>query len=285
MSAANGLVVGNERNRWIVPIGGGLGAQIFGVLLVEFLRQRFTPETVFPDSSYFSQQPRNASGGEGISIFRWEMDYYNLPRQRYASAPPKAPMQLLRRLGLSRLVHLEDGTVARQRLIREALESGIAWDELFPISPEHRAKAEGVLVPDDTSTAVVHLRRGDYLNVASHVVNDEAVIPVMAKLNRLGVRRFVLLSDGEIRRDFFSARLESGTDLVVFPPDDTLGAHALMRLAKWLITSNSQFSLSAALLNQSGLCVMPRVWYSGKSARLHSELASLSDWSIIGWVH
>jgi hypothetical protein len=270
--------------RWVVPICGGLGAQIFGVMLVEHLRRTHTPEAVFADSSYFAQQHRRASRGEGVSVFAWELDYYGLPRDRYVSNPPRAPMRLIRGLGLSNVMRLEEGSLARQRLVRAALESRPDWPEVFPVSPEHRLMAEEMLASDEAATAVVHLRRGDYLNVASHVVSDEAVLPVVAKLNRHGVRRFLFLSDGEIDLDLFRRHLETGTKVAVLPPGDSVGGHAVMRLAKWLITSNSQFSLSAALLNRSGLCLMPRTWYAGKTAQLHPELARLSDWSLIGWL-
>lgn len=283
MRAASDPLVGNRTSvRWTAPICGGLGAQIFGVMLVEYLRKLYPVGAVFADSRYFDQPPREAAPGEGLSIFAWHLDYYGLPLERYRDNPPPRPSGLLSRLGFARHICLEDGTVKRQRAIRAALRSRPDWHEFFPISPQHRAMAEEILNRDQAATAVVHLRRGDYLNVASHIVSDEAVVPVLTKLNRLGVRRFLFLSDGDISLEFFRDQVEDGISVFTLPVADILAAHAVMRLAKCLVTSNSQFSLSAALLNRGGLCLMPRTWYAEDAASLNEELACLSEWSLLG---
>ena len=263
-----------------VPICGGLGAQLLGVMLVEHLRAEHPDQSVYVDLDYFQQAPRRAERGEGLSIFPWELDHYGLSIEHYNFRAPDAGGRFARRFG-KRPHRLEDGSVERQRLLRAALSRD--WDALFPISPEERVGALELLQGKSHAVvAVVHLRRGDYLNVASHVVSDLDVVSVLAKLGALGVSRFLFVSDDPVPVDSFGERLQPGVELDALDSDDVFLAHAVMRLAKCLVISNSQFSLSAAVLNPDGICLMPRKWFGGRDAALNAEINEMSAWSLLG---
>jgi hypothetical protein len=62
---------------------------------------------------------------------------------------------------------------------------------------------------------------------------------------------------------------------------DELEIHALLRGADILITSNSMYSLSAALLQKKeGLAIMPKHFYGKEFFSHNKSIQSLSNWMI-----
>lgn len=110
------------------------------------------------------------------------------------------------------------------------------------------------------------MRRGDYVNVASHLVSDQEFLDIAHPFRRL-VRTAVVLSDSPIEAELRS-RLQPLFDECVYLDDtDPYTAHCVMRKARILIGSNSQFSLIAGMLNPEALFVMPKKWFGdGQSA-------------------
>lgn len=116
------------------------------------------------------------------------------------------------------------------------------------------------------------------MNVASHLVSDSDVAPLLIKLVRVGIRRFLFASDGPVPFEFFKERVPGVSAWGEIPSEDKFLAHAIMRNADCLVISNSQFSLSAAVLNDQGMVFIPRVWHGGGHAELHSEINQYCDW-------
>lgn len=271
-----------KKRGFVVPIGGGLGAQILGVALIDFLRdsaqKNHTPEP-FSDLSYFSLSP---TAFPELSIYEWQLDYYGIARSEIEDVPPPSKPNRIRKLLSSGPKWLDDGSIERQELLIMALsQTRSRTFSRFPITGSHLRETAELLSDLGSDHCVVHLRRGDYLNVASHIVADQDLLPVLGGLIQTGIRSLLFISDSEVNLDFFRRHLPSTIRLKCIVGGDLYLSHALMRRAKVLITSNSQFSLSAALLNPHGLCLVPRVWFSGRHANLNEYLLKLSDWLII----
>ena len=260
----------------IVPFCGGLGAQIFSAVVVEQLRGEEGRQNVLGDTSYFQQTPKWAKRGESINIYAWELDYYGIPITRYNDAKPRDASWIGRMLGTRARRRLEDGSLERFRKLREALKKD--WSAVFPIQSAHDRESRKLLEEGDVPTAVVHLRRGDYLNVATHLVSDSDVYPLLKKLARAGIRRFLFASDEPVPLDFFMEHVPGVPAWGEIPSGDKFLVHAVMRNADCLVISNSQFSLSAAMLNGQGMVFMPRVWFGGGHAELNAEFLRFGDW-------
>lgn len=260
----------------IVPLYGGLGAQIFGAVIVEQLHGEEGLHNVLGDTSYFQQTPKPAKRGEGINIYSWELDYYGIPITLYSDSNPRDTSWLRRKLGIHAGQRLEDGSLERMRVLREALKKN--WSDAFPIHASHELESRKLLEEGSLRTAVVHLQRGDSLNFASHLVGDADVVPLLIKLVRIGIRRSLFASDEPVPLDFFMARVPGVAAWGEVPSEDKFLTHAVMRNADCLVISNSQFSLSAAVLNGQGMVFIPRVWHGGGHAELHFEIHQYCDW-------
>jgi len=249
---------------------------MFGAVVVEHLRGEEGRHNVLGDTSYFLQSPKPAKRGESINIYEWELDYYGIPITRYSDSNPRDASWLERKLGIYARRRLEDGSLERLRVLREALKKN--WSDVFPIHAAHERESRKLLAEGNLPTVVVHLRRGDYLNVATHLVSDSDVFPLLNKLARVGIRRFLFASDDPVPLDSFSERIPGVSAWGEIPSGDKFLAHAVMRNAECLVISNSQFSLSAAMLNGQGMVFMPRVWFGGERADLDSEIHRYCDW-------
>jgi hypothetical protein len=259
-----------------------LGAQILAVALIDFLRDRARKNNTaepFIDLSYFSISPSTFSG---LSIYGWQLDYYGIPKREFEGVPHPRKPKWIHKLSRSAPKWLYDGSLERQELLMMVLsEAPTQIFSRFPISEPDLKKTADLLSDLGSDHCVVHLRRGDYLNVASHIVADQDLLPILGGLIQTGIKNLLFISDSEVNLDLFRRHLPSTIRQECVVGGDLYFSHALMRRAKVLITSNSQFSLSAALLNPQGLRLMPRVWFSGRHANLNEYLFKLSDWLII----
>lgn len=271
-----------RKRKLVVPIGGGLGAQILTVALIDFLRDRSRKNNTaepFIDLSYFSLSP---STFPELSIYGWKLDYYGIPKREFEDLPHPAKPKWIHKLSGSAPKWLHEGSLERQELLTMALsQTRTQIFSRFPISEPDLKKTADLLSDLGPNHCVVHLRRGDYLNVASHIVADQDLLPILGGLIQTGISSLLYISDSDVNLDFFRRHLPSTIRLKCIVGGDLYLSHALMRRANVLITSNSQFSLSAALLNPQGLRLMPRVWFSGRHAGLQEQLLRLSNWLVV----
>ncbi len=264
----------------VIPIEGGLGAQIFGAMLFDHLKELYSSESVFADLTYFDRTPFVAGDKQGVSVFKWELDYYGIDKEEFRKEIPKKPNFFQRHL-LNKPNHsyLYDGTSERTQLLGEVWNKN--WDSRFPILSSDVDKATEIL-GKDLNTAVVHLRRGDYLNVASHIVPDDCVINLLKKISYFDIGKVIFLSDSPVDISYYAGHLKAIKKFEAFVSEDIFLTHALLRLGRIVVTSNSQFSLSAAILNRGGLIFMPRKWYSGSAELIETQIHQLSDWHLMG---
>jgi hypothetical protein len=112
---------------------------------------------------------------------------------------------------------------------------------------------------DGTNYVCAHIRRGDYLNVASHLISDEVFLESTHKFSSL-CETLVVVSDSSISPSLKNNFCSQFKNCVFLDNIDAISTHCLMRKASVLICSNSQFSLTAAALNTTGLVLIPKNW-------------------------
>jgi len=126
----------------------------------------------------------------------------------------------------------------------------------------------------------IHIRRGDYKNVASYLVSDEDFLLIAKKISIL--ENLVVLSDDEISFHLKS-KLRKLYKTVHFLEDISFQeAHVIMRHAKILVCSNSTFSLTAGLLNyQDPLIIIPTQWFGEELRYLEQPLHNRCQFQIL----
>ena len=239
-----------------VTFTGGLGAQILSFAIVLDFRSRGIP--VGADLSYFLQTPKIAEPGGSVSIWPWALDEYGLGISDVRDLCTARPG------GQSRLLH---DSPEKLQLALEALQKSEVRSALpaKPVSEVFRLL--GITeVGANQLHAAFHLRRGDYLNVSSHVVAEEEYLRLVPKIAKV-TPAAIVVSDSILSSDLHDS-FRLNFDQVTFlegHAHDARFIHHLLRNAPIHVGSNGTFSLTAGLLGE-GLWLSPSVWFGGSSS-------------------
>lgn len=207
-------------------------------------------------------------------MWEWELGRYGIDLSQ-----PDFVRSRRRRFRLSR------GTQATMDEIYYRRLPDWDWSPKFPVVPEAVVRADQLGLLDGSGYAAIHLRRGDYLRVSSRVVRLEESIGLASRITGLLPRRIVILSDdaisqeerSEIRRD-----LPDGNILFIDEPDQHV-AHGLLRMATLLITSNSTFSWTAAMLtvHDEGIALAPQRFFGPSMGPVNRIFQSPVSWMLM----
>ena len=112
----------------------------------------------------------------------------------------------------------------------------------------------------------IHIRQGDYIAVASHLVASNQILNLVNKIQAFIPNKIFLVSDGEIDSEILEYFKNTFPNKKVFKPlnnEDPYLLHDLMRNSRILVTANSTFSFSAALLSsENTIAFIPQVFYA-----------------------
>jgi hypothetical protein len=228
----------------IITFTGGMGAQILSAAI--YFSMRNSGKEVYADLTYFDTPESIAIEGQigQPSHWAWQLKPFGLMPSDFESYTGEK-------------VASEDLIVDGSRKISLALSALQSKDvqRYFPIANS----TDDIYDFDGTSYVCVHIRRGDYLNVASHLISDEVFLESTHKFSSL-CETLVVVSDSSISQSLKNNFCNQYKNCVFLDSIDAISTHYLMRKASVLICSNSQFSLTAGALNTTGLVLIPKYW-------------------------
>ncbi len=240
-----------------VVFEGGLGSQILPFLEANWLKHNGEPFSV--NLSYFDVNKK-------ISMNKGGADHWSFKLDRYGY-----PIPSLEKFGI--------GDDLQQDVRNERnfdLWTSEFWEfsrkygpELLPVDQDAYLvfKASMGLGPK-SKYSVVHVRRGDYLRVASRIVSDQEWLRALRAIISQVEEFLVISSDSklpiETKRQVTRIAAVSQVEVIFLEGGnfDECDLHDLMREADILIASNSTFSFTAALLGKQGMkSLVPNVFY------------------------
>lgn len=252
----------------VVTFTGGMGAQILSAAIYFDLKDRGVP--VVADLSYFERPEAVALAGQAgaCSHWGWQLDPFVLPRSAFASHGLPEPM------GTRKVI--ADG-VEKMTLAMAALEKPMVRSRFqVPQGLEDLLTGGGA-----QPYLCVHVRRGDYVNVASHLVSDAEFIASAKRFAGL-MDRVVILSDSDVPAGFVSALQMHFDQVIAQVGIDAFASHRIMRGARALVCSNSQFSLIAALLNPEAMVLVPKQWFNGRDREIEAPIHARCVFQLLG---
>jgi hypothetical protein len=258
----------------IIRIEGGLGSQLIGLLKLE--SRRIKDPSVRADVSYFSQK----SGKEvsnGSTIWSWQLDKYGYSLDDFSKRAKFYDKYLGVIFSLSAKEH---------NLEQFASLSWRAFAEKFPLADGLQSYLDENKISLKSDFAVIHVRRGDYLKVASKLVFLEESISVFKQFMRLVDGPVFISSDENLSEEdlaFCNTNLPSSRLIIVDPNIDIHIVHSLMRCANLLVTSNSTFSWTAGMLSkrESPVLISPLNFVREDDNSINGFFRSTSSWMII----
>lgn len=256
----------NKNLPTVVVFAGGMGTQIIQAAV--YLSMKKAGRLVFADLTYFDAKARMAEVGKigQLTHWFWQLEQFGLPRAVFDKAP---------RLDKRHADILRDGP----RMLALGLKA-LAQPEIqsyfTDVADLREALSEEVL----SSYLCIHIRRGDYINVASHLISDEEFISLISKFSGL-TSHAVILSDSPIEQELRDAVLPHFKTALFLDTIDPYSSHRIMRYARILICSNSTFSLTAAALNPNALVVIPKQWYGEKDREIEAPIHARCSFQIM----
>jgi hypothetical protein len=251
----------------MVAFAGGMGTQILSAAIYFSIRNAGQP--VGADLSYFDRPRRIAVAGNAgeLTHWYWQLDPFGMPCALFDSPAPLAQRA-------SRV--LLDGQPGKLELGLRALAQPNVR-ALFKIPPG----TKDILPADFTRDYMcMHVRRGDYVNVASHLVTDDEFAGLARKFQGLA-SGVVILSDSPIESRLRLAISSIFNRALFLDNIEPFAAHRVMRNARILLCSNSTFSLTAAALNPDALSLIPTQWYGGDDRKMEAAIHSRCRFQVL----
>jgi hypothetical protein len=230
---------------------GGLGSQILSYIL--FRHKSEKNEKVLCDLTYFKNVSADFHGENKVSLWSYKLDNYGIPVTKFPNKNRKSWLKLK-----PKFIPLDFLGVNKDLLNKVKSEIKLNSENLMSYLVRHNLRV-------DDQYGVIHLRKGDYLFVASHLITEQQVIDLISKISDFLPGKIFIASDGEINEllfEWFKVNKPNTQLITTERKIDPFILHDLMRNSRILIASNSTFSFSAALLSsEKTISFIPQIFY------------------------
>lgn len=265
------------QHKSLIHIEGGLGSQILGAIAFFNAQDKFGIKFVKCDLSYFGQHNRT-------DLWEWNLHNYGIGIEDLRKFESHSKSNFLK---------------AKKDFLTELEISQEYWKNsrlkylgYFPINEEQLQDFLSKASDDSNLTGygAIHIRRGDYLQVASKVIGLDEYIGFLEKIKTVLPKPCFIITDSPLAYEgkqqlARAIGVDSGAIFLDGPGYDPFVLHCLMRRADVLVTSNSTFSFSAGLLGKNGQIVFsPMEFHAGigseKYNRTFRSVGSFTAWSL-----
>jgi len=261
-------------HRKLVFIEGGLGSQILNTIYFWTLQEKIGTTMAKCDLSYFRDKKSN-------SLWPWELTKFNITLNDLEKYETKNKLNLLipKKDWIDQdLININYWQTARNSYIdRFSFDQG-----------KVRNYFENLIdTPLPINFGAIHVRRGDYLNVASKIVTSDEYFDFLEKISHVFPETIFCVSDSLFTLEEKNQILGIMTPKrkIIFldePKYDSFNIHCLLRLADVLVTSNSTYSFSAGLLGKRDQKVFaPLNFHAGQDVEKYNNMfRSVADFVV-----
>lgn len=239
---------------------GGLGSQLLSY--IQFRHKYEKNKEIQCDLTYFKEITKDTHVKNNVSLWSFKLDNYGIMINDLPSKKKKSRLKIKPK-------YIPLDFIGIDKIFLNKIKSDIRSNiqNLHSYLKKHR-------IAIDDPYGVIHLRKGDYLFVASHLINEQQVINLISKISTFLPKKVFISSDGEIDKTLFEWFKSNRPDIQLEQTEneiDSILLHDLMRNSRILIASNSTFSFSAALLStENTISFVPQIFYQ-EDFRRHRE--------------
>lgn len=250
-----------------VRIEGGLGSQILTFSKFLYAKNHLNLPKVSADYSYFTE-PKIEKNHSGLSFWPWSLESYGYKLNELIQEDTKESKSS--RFFKSGQSHILDSDVWSWLKINPSV---------FPLDTES-LRLTLISLKISEGYNAIHIRRGDYVRISALITEHSSYLQLLSKIRNSLEKVTLIFSDDDIEQSIqeqYVRILGAQTHFISSSELSDLQTHNLMRNASNLITANSTFSISAALLNDVANSVLSPVRYSS-SEKSTSDFIELGDW-------
>ena len=253
-------------DRHTIYFEGGLGSQILSFIeFQEKINNLDKPVSVNLD--YFLGINSDYTDETGLTRWSWKLNHYGIDQSIFKQE--NFYKKLFKRYLLARSNSISEVFYNFRETKKQQYEN------LFPINKiAISTYLESIVGSKNVEYCVVHIRRGDYLNVSDKIIEVDELIRLMQKIKHLLPRIILISSDSYLtllEKEKLAECLPGFTYKYIEPSESPFLVHDLMRTSKVLIASNSTFSFSAGLLANDDCLVFFPTKYFGQGLRPDSR--------------
>jgi hypothetical protein len=259
----------------LVHIEGGLGSQILGAIIFWNMQDQLGKEKVRCDLSYFTQSVNSND------LWKYELGKFNIPITEFQKFERNSKRNLLKAKRDFLTADESNDDFWQKARLRFMHKFSYDRSQTFAYFREMTG-----LEQDQPFTAI-HIRRGDYLKVASKIITIDDYVQIINVIEDLVVGKVVVVTDSKVNdEDKSKLQRNLGQSELLYldgPEYDPFNIHCLLREAKLLITSNSTFSFSAGLLGRQGQTVFSPIQFHGGEGSEKYNRTFRSAGSFFAW--
>jgi len=253
-------------DRHTIYFEGGLGSQILS--FIEFQEKtKNSDKQVSVNLDYFLGISSDYNNESGLSMWSWKLSHYGIDQSIFEQQ--NFYKKLFKKYFLTRSNSISEVFYS----FRETKKR--QYENLFPINKiAISTYLESIVGSKSVDYCVVHIRRGDYLNVSTKVIAVDEITRLIQKIKHLLPRIILISSDSYLtlaEKEKLAECLFGFIHKYIEPSESPFLVHDLMRTSKVLIASNSTFSFSAGLLANDDCLVFFPTKYFGEGLRSDSR--------------
>ena len=244
---------------------GGLGSQIIAYIVYNE-KNKIQKNICATNLDYFSNTPYDFTQVNGLYRRAWKLDHYGISNSKLVV--DKKIKKVFKKYFLVRPeFYTEIFLNFREEKVSE-------YNSIFPVDTKVVNKFLQKIFQNSTlDYSIIHIRRGDYLKLASNIIKTEEVVNLINKLKPILTTNVLITCDSILPKEdveILEKSLSGHNYVYLDPNEDIYLVHDLMRSAKILIASNSTFSFTAGLLsNKDCLFFFPTKYFgNGRSEDL-----------------
>lgn len=260
------------KNVEVVFIEGGLGSQLMGTFEYLSRIELDKDKKTLANLDYFENEKTYRRSGN--SFWPWSLWRYDIDPIFFEKYSQESNFLKHRKNRINTWA-----TPDHWEYIKSELPKKFIVDELrvTKVLEEHGATKD---------YSVLHVRRGDYLKVASRIMEHEENIKLLKQIMPMLKGKIFVVSDESFTNEIKNLYTNCTEMQVIFldpqsEPDYVI--HDLMRMSSVLITSNSTFSFTAGILAKPETRVFtPNFFYGSTNyPALTQNFQSASNFSLI----
>lgn len=264
---------------------GGLGSQLLSYIEYENKRRIF-PNQDLVDVSYFTSD-EVIDDGSGYVQRIWRLDHYGISIEKMRGMKRGFKEKGMKKRKPSDEEH------ANYCVANKLLEVNSEILAKIPIRSSLTLRNQLFFPSQDISSyGVIHVRKGDFLQVASRVITINDIVRTLERIKDILPNVVLVFSDGQLSKlEREQVRDAVGDDKYQSfrffdsssPPCDEVVIHDLMRCAAFLVTSNSTFSYTAGLLNvtENSKVIFPVYFYNEPSRNLNRIFTARATFALL----
>lgn len=265
-----------------VRFEGGLGSQLLAFIELRN-KERLFGDKVKVDVRYFEKNEEWIDS-TGLKHYSWKLDKFGVNLSEVKRRPQVSRLSWKRSPSL---IEHSKFVIMKSLFETNGIKTELSLND-YGRTKFEKSFLNGAKLSD---YGVVHIRRGDFLKVSTKVVHFDEVLTLLTQLISFLPKLVILISDGlisEFEQQQIDLFARGKINFIVL--DSKTGnnfndyeLHDLMRFASFLVTSNSTYSFSAAILSQAdnALLFIPSNFYAEFGLRVDDKFLAHSSYSLL----